>query len=122
LLPVSGAGGHIARQGESCKRSHCDVVCATDPGFKHTTTPNRYLALTTNSFNLLRLRVSAHAAKLQVDYFARPQRDCMLCVFARLNRFIEPGRTTYLVLMLSVIESVVVCGPLFDLHDRKLVH
>jgi len=89
-------------------------VCATDPGFKHTTTPNRYLVRTTNSFHLFRLRVSAHAAKLQVDNAARAQFNCVSSVLGRAHRFIEAYRRSNPLLKFGVIEHVRVSQRLLD--------
>src|ERR1044072_5754876 len=107
-MPVAGAGRNVSGQRESLERGHRDVMRPADAGFEHAAAPNRDVVLTTDAFDLLRLRMAADASKLKVDYSRRAKRNRVLRVFAGTNRFVETDWRSDLFLQRGVIEDVVV--------------
>ena len=107
---------------KSFEGRHRDVVCAADAGFEHATAPNRNVVFTTDLLDSLRLRVSADASELEIDYASCAESDRVPRIVAGTNRFVEANRRRNLFLQFGMIEDVVVSQRLFDHHQVEVVH
>src|SRR5882724_4044205 len=62
LIPITRAGGDVARKRESRQRGHGDVVRAADAGLEHPPAPHRNIAHLTDIVHALGFRMTANAA------------------------------------------------------------
>ncbi len=107
FVPVAGAGGDVAGQGEIRKSGHGDVVSAADAGFEHATAPDGdgvFLAKIMDAFGFAE---TADATEFNVDNFAGAESDGGFGLLEGVDAFVEADRRLQSFLNGDVAEEVV---------------
>src|ERR1700676_1317428 len=119
--PIAATGRDVARQGEIRQGRQRDVVGAANSGLEHSPAPNGDALLVAKIVDLSRTGVTAHAAQLNVDDFARTQGDRGARLLKGVNAFVQTYRRRQLPLEFRVTVDVFPPERLFDHHQIESV-
>src|SRR5579885_1234293 len=107
VLPVTPAGGNIARQRVARQRRNSDIVGPADSGFQHAATPSRDLACETAGLRIAGAGMPADAPKFDVDDARSAHFNSSHSMARVVDRFVETNGSLQLFLEFSVCGDVI---------------
>jgi len=117
LVPVTFAGGDVARKREIRKCGHGDVVGAADAGFEHATAPDGNVFGLAEIVDAAGFVVAADAAEFNVDDFTGAESGGGFGLFVGVDALIETDGRLDRFLDFDVTEEVVPAKGLLDHHE-----